>query len=521
MLEQVDLSLSLPKKEYGRLLEPLGYRLGELQRKCRSSGVPIVVVLEGWDAAGKDGAVNQLMRLIDPRGFKVYAMSVPSKSERMRPFLWRFAIRMPHRGFMVIFIRSWYGRVLEERVEKLVPESEWRRAYDEINSFERQLADDGTVIIKFWLHISKKEQAKRLRRTEKDPYESWKVTPASWESHKQYRGYIKAVEDMLQQTSNPAAPWTVIESEDKYFGRLKIYETLARAMEGALAQRERQAKGKKAYGSQVEPSAYRTLVLRSERFLKRYDLSKKIKSFKDYKERLERLQKEARQMQNRLFLAQTPAVIVFEGWDAAGKGGAIKRLVAQLETRRFEVVTTYTPTQEELAHHYLRRFWKNIPRAGFLAIFDRSWYGRVLVERVEDFCPAEAWQRAYQEINEFEKMLADYGTVIIKFWLHIDKEEQLRRFKAREKTPHKRWKLSDEDWRNRGKWEEYEMAVADMIQKTSTTYAPWTVVASNDKYYSRVKVLETFVQTISARPTMPKGDNPPTAFPYFDSGSEP
>jgi polyphosphate kinase 2 (PPK2 family) len=325
---------------------------------------------------------------------------------------------------------------------------------------------------------------------------------------------------MLQQTSNPAAPWTVIESEDKYFGRLKIYETLARALEEALARHERLAKVKKVYGVQVDPSSFRTLVLRSERFLKRYDLSKRIKSNKEYKERLERLQKEARQMQNRLFLAQKPAFIVFEGWDAAGKGGAIKRLVAQLETRRFEVVTTFTPTQEELSHHYLRRFWKNIPRAGFLAIFDRSWYGRVLVERVEGFCPAEAWQRAYQEINEFEKMLADHGTVILKFWLHIDKDEQLRRFKAREKTPYKQWKLSDEDWRNRGKWEEYEMAVADMIQKTSTTYAPWTVVASNDKYYSRVKVLETFVETVSARLAGRKGNNPP-ADPYPDSGSEP
>jgi len=265
----------------------------------------------------------------------------------------------------------------------------------------------------------------------------------------------------------------------------------------------------KSYGFHVDPSAYRAIVTRSERFLKRYDLSKKVKSFKGYKEQLGRVQREARQVQNQLFLAQMPAVVVFEGWDAAGKGGAIKRLVAQLETRRFEVLTPHPPTNEELAQHYLRRFWKNIPRAGFLAIFDRSWYERVLLERVEGLCITEAWQRAYKEINEFEKVLTDYGTVIIKFWLHIDKDEQLRRFKAREETPEKRWKLTDEDWRNRGKWEEYEMAIADMIEKTSTTYAPWTVVASNDKYYSRIKVLETFVQTISVKLSERRGGNRP------------
>ena len=499
MLEQVDLTLNISKKEYNKLVEKLGYRLGDLQRKCRDAGIPIVVVLEGWDSAGKDGSVNQLVRLIDPRGFKVYATDLPTENERMRPFLWRFAIRMPHRGFMVILIRSWYGRVLVERVEKLVRESEWRRAYEEINAFERQLVDDGAVLIKLWLHISKKEQARRLRRLEKDPFESWKVKPASWESHEKYRAYVKAVEEMLQRTSNPAAPWTIIESEDRYFGRLKTYETLAGAMEGALAERQRSAQVEKSYGFHVDPSAYRTIITRSERFLKRYDLSKKIESLKEYKERLGRLQREARQVHNRLFLAQMPAVVVFDGWDAAGKGGAIKRLVAQLETRRFEVLTPHPPTNEELAQHYLRRFWKNVPRAGFLAIFDRSWYARLLLERVEGLCTTEAWQRAYKEINEFEKMLTDYGTVVIKFWLHIDKDEQLRRFKAREETPHKRWKLTDEDWRNRGKWEEYEMAIADMIQKTSTTYAPWTVVASNDKYYSRIKVLETFIETVSTK----------------------
>jgi AMP-polyphosphate phosphotransferase len=499
MLEQVDLSLKIPKNEYNNLIEPLGYRLVELQRRCREAGIPIVVVYEGWDAAGKGGSVNQLMRLIDPRGFKVYGTEAPVEGERMRPFLWRFAIRMPSRGFMAIFIRSWYGRVLVERVEKLVNENEWRKAYEDINSFERQLADDGTVIIKFWLHISTREQRQRFEEMEKDPYDSWRAKPANWENRNQYKSYVKAIEEMLQQTSNPSVPWTIIEAEDKYFGRLKTYETLARLMENALIERERLAKMKIPYGFHIDPSAYRTIVLKSERFLKSYDLTKKIEDRKKYKERLGSLQMKARQMHNRLFLGHTAAVVVFEGWDASGKGGAIKRLVAQLDTRRFEVVTTFMPTSEELAQHYLWRFWKDIPKKGFLTIFDRSWYGRVLVERVEGLCPTEAWQRAYKEINEFEKMLVDERILIVKFWLQIDKEEQLRRFKTREDIPYKNWKITEEDWRNRGKWEEYEMAVADMIQKTSTTYAPWTVVASNDKYFSRIKVLETFIETVSTK----------------------
>lgn len=498
MLEQVDLSLSLKKSEFNRLVEPLGHRLLELQRHCRAAGIPVVVVFEGWDAAGKDGAVNRLMRLIDPRGFKVYAIGAPSASDRSRPFLWRYAIRMPHRGFMAIFLRSWYGRVLVERVEKIAGEAEWREAYDEIAAFERQLVDDGAVIVKFWLHVSRKEQKKRLKKLAKDPLESWKVKESNWENNRKYDEYVEAVEEMIQETSTPSSPWTIVEAEDRHFARLKIYETLARVMEEALARREAEREAEEERGFHVDPSKYRTIVLKSERFLKRYDLSLAIPSRSEYRKRLDELQTAARQAHNRMFLEKTAAAVVFEGWDAAGKGGAIKRLVAELDTRRFEVSTTPAPTREELAQHYLWRFWKELPRAGQLTIFDRSWYGRVLVERVEGLCAAEAWRRAYREINEFERMLVESGMVLCKFWMQIDKDEQLRRFKARQETPHKRWKITDEDWRNRGKWEEYEMAVADMIQRTSTTYAPWTVVESNDKHFARIKVLATFVDTVSA-----------------------
>ena len=496
VLEHTDLSLSIPKSEFDKLVRPLGHRLNELQRRCREARIPIIVLFEGWDASGKDGCVNLLMRLIDPRGFRVYAVGAPSKAEASRPFIWRYAIRVPHREFMAIFIRSWYGRVLVERVEKLIPEEKWRLAYDDIVAFERQLLDDNYVLVKFWLHISKEEQKRHLERMARDPFESWKVKPDNWRNNSKYKQYVEAAEEMFLKTSNPMSPWNIVEMECRHYGRLRVYETLADAMTAALDRRERNKMAKPAYGLPVDPTEYKAVVRESESFLKRYDLTKTVTPEK-YKTKLGKLQKQARRVHHQMYLDRVPAVVVFEGWDAAGKGGAIKRLVSALDTRRFEVVCIHAPDGVEKTHHYLWRFWKELPRAGLLTIFDRSWYGRVLAERVEGLCTTDEWQRAYREINEFEKMLANSGAVIIKFWLHLDRKEQLKRFKSRERAAYKRWKITDEDWRNREKWENYEPAVAEMIQKTSTTYAPWTVVESNSKYYSRLKVIETFVDTVS------------------------
>ena len=184
-------------------------------------------------------------------------------------------------------------------------------------------------------------------------------------------------------------------------------------------------------------------------------------------------------------------VVVFEGWDAAGKGGAVRRATAALDARAWQAIPIAAPTDEERAYHYLWRFWRHLPREGVLTIFDRSWYGRVLVERVEGFATPPEWRRAYNEINEFEEQLAEHGVVVVKFWMHITRDEQMRRFKERQTSPFKRWKLSDEDWRNRKRWDDYAQAVNEMIERTSTRVAPWTIVESNDKYYARIKVLQT------------------------------
>jgi len=229
--------------------------------------------------------------------------------------------------------------------------------------------------------------------------------------------------------------------------------------------------------------------------LETVDLAKKLTP-QDYRVQLIRLQVRLGELGFQVYKQQRPVIIAFEGWDAAGKGGAIRRLTERLDPRGYVVYPISAPKGDDAEHHYLWRFWRRLPEAGQIAIFDRTWYGRVLVERVEGFCKEEEWRRAYREINEFERQLVDYGVVLVKFWLHISQEEQLARFEARQETAYKAWKLTDEDWRNRGKWDQYAEAVEDMLLRTSTTIAPWSVVPANDKFYSRVFVLETVVKAL-------------------------
>jgi len=498
MLEKLDLSLKLPKSDYKSLITPLEYRLAALQRAFREKQIPVIVVFEGWKASGKGACINRLMRSIDPRGFKVHSLDVPSREDKLRPYLWRYATKIPRAGYMTIFQRSWYKQVLSDRVEGRLPPQMWEKAYDEIDAFERQLSDAGYVIVKFFLHISKNEQEHRFKKIEDKPAEAWRMTPEAWQEHHKYEEYVNAAEEMFLKTSTVEAPWTLVEAENKHFMRIKVFETLINAMETALEAHQTRAALKPVMGDPVDLKKYRTVLMNSQSFLAKYGENVTLER-DTYEKRLSRLQKEVRELHHRMYMERIGACLVFQGWDASGKGGAIRRLVSPLDPRGFEVVTISAPTEIELAHHYLWRFWTRLPKAGHLTIFDRSWYGRILVERIEGFCSREDWQRAYQEINEFEQMLTNFGMVIVKYWLHIDKDEQLRRFKAREKTPHKRWKITEEDWRNREKWEHYELAVADMIQKTSTAHAPWTVVKGNNKLHARISVIETFIHAISQR----------------------
>lgn len=497
MLEKVALNQKMGKKEYKEAMEQLEPRLSRLQRACRSAQIPVVIVFEGLDAAGKGTLISQLIGPLDPRGFQVFTTQKETDEEKFHPFLWRFWTRLPEKGRITIFDRSWYRRVLVDRFDGLTDDTRLNASFEEINSFERQLTDDGTIIIKFFLVISKKEQEARFKKLLDSKATSWRVSKNDIKRNKHYDEYLQMNEEMLERTDQAYAHWTIVESTDREYAAAKILSAVAARLEEAL--KEKQTKkilGKEQDAAKDNPEAlklpYATSVLGG------VDLSRSL-SKEVYKEKLNDLQKRIAILHSELYKKRIPVVLAFEGWDAGGKGGAIKRLTEKLDPRGYVVNPVCAPNDIEKSHHYLWRFWQNFPKDGHIAIFDRSWYGRVMVERIEGFCSEEEWKRAYREINEMESALANHGTVVIKFWMHIDKDEQERRFKERQENPEKQWKITDEDWRNRSKWDEYEAAVDEMLIHTSTTYAPWVVVEANDKYYARIKVLETVVKALEER----------------------
>jgi len=490
MLEKLDLSLKIDKQDYKNVTPDLEIRVGALQRRAYELKIPMIIVFEGWDAAGKGTLINKLLLALDPRGYTVHPTNPPTEEEVLRPFLWRFWIRTPEAGRIAVFDRSWYGRVLVERVDKIVKKKAWERAYGEIVSFERQLVDGGFVIIKFFLHITKKEQKKRFGKLRKNKSTAWKVTKDDYRHHRQYDQYFEATEDMLARTDTGFAPWTVVEAHDRRYATVKVFNTVIET----LARKIDRVEKKRGEPERDNVSSFQG-VNKTSSVLDKTDLSKRL-TRDEYGKALKEYQNLILELEHEVYLERVPVVIVYQGWDAAGKGGNIKRLVQKMDPRGYEVITTAVPNDVERAHHYLWRFWWKVPKAGHIAIFDRSWYGRVLVERVEGFCKEEEWRRAYREINEMEDQWVNFGTVLIKFWLHIDKEEQLRRFQERQNTAHKLWKISAEDWRNREKWDQYKEAVDEMLFRTSTSHAPWTVIESNSKLYARIKVLKTVVQEV-------------------------
>ena len=508
MLELVDLDQRISDEEYQAVFPDLQRELGECQRAAREAGLPVAVVFEGWDASGKGTLINRFTQALDPRGFKVYPISAPTEAERLHPWLWRFWNMLPAAGNWALMDRSWYGRVLVERIKGLAPKQQWKQAYDDIGQFERQLADGGTLLVKFWLHIAKDEQKRRFRRLLARHATAWKVGRQERRQHHRYDEWIEAIEEMIERTSTSQAPWTIVEATHGRTSRVKVFRTVLAAVREALDRRGLASKAPPAPApAKVEetpapaeapaPPAEAPAAPAAPTILDQVDLSLSVEPGA-YQQELEQLQKQLFRVEHKLYLARVAAVIVFEGWDAGGKGGAIKRLTRGLDPRGYEVVPVAAPNDEEKAHHYLWRFWRNVPKAGHITIFDRSWYGRVLVERVEGFCTEEEWRRAYEEINEFERQVAQSGTVLLKFWLQIDADEQLRRFREREQTDYKKWKITSEDWRNRNKRPQYEPAVVEMLERTSTPHAPWTILEANCKLHARLKALRTVVEALKA-----------------------
>ena len=481
MLETVDLSRSLKKKQAQNAVGELMCSIGEMQRHLSERHTAVVVILEGWAASGRGGIANRLLLALDPRGYSFHYPETPC-CPTGRPSLLPFQRLIPPVGRIAVFGRSFYDRA-------------WRGAADEVflrdvAAFERQLADAGVLVVKAFLHISREEQGKRLKKRMKDPKLSWNVEAGDIEENERYDERAAAAEAMLRATESEHAPWTVIPATDESYAAVAFLTCVRDAM-SAWLERAAPVPAPERRASRTTDAVLRSSMMTS------LDYSGDLDG-DAYEKRLEALQGRMHELGIAMMQSRLPGIVVFEGVDAAGKGGAIRRLTESLYPRCYDVVPVGAPNEWERAHPYLWRFWKEFPDDGKLVIFDRSWYGRVLVERVEGFCGERDWKRAYREINEMEGHLASTGVVIAKFWLQIDRDEQLRRFESRRDDPERSWKLTDEDWRNREKWGLYQEAASEMIVRTSTAQAPWTVVATNSKKLARVKVLSTIVDAIEA-----------------------
>jgi polyphosphate:AMP phosphotransferase len=508
MFRTAELGRTVPKETYHEAVPVLRAGLLEVQQKLRAAPFPVIVVFGGVDKGGKTETINRLNEWMDPRWLITRAYGPPSDEMAERPEYWRYWRDLPPKGRIGLFLSCWYSRPLLDRVNNRTSEADFDEALDRILAFEQCLADDRALILKFWMHLGKKAQKERLTKLEKDPLTRWRVSQTDWDHWHMYENFVAAAERLIMRTSTGKAPWQIVEGYDRRYHSLTVGQAVLDAVRKHLHESELHAQvvcelksrvGNDSQTQAAEADALASKVIQLPRvtILSRLDMRASVDK-KAYEKKLEEHQGTLNALCRRAKELGVSSIFVFEGWDAAGKGGAIRRVTAALDARDFQVIPIAAPTDEERAQHYLWRFWRHLSRAGRLTIFDRSWYGRVLVERVEGFATEAEWKRAYAEINDFEDQLVRHGIVLCKFWLHVTEEEQLARFKEREGIEYKRWKLTDEDWRNREKWGDYEAAVDDMVERTSTTLAPWTLVEANDKRSARIKVLATAGERLTA-----------------------
>jgi len=485
MFESAELGHKITKQVYARQEPKLREALLNAQFDlAQAKKFPVLILIGGVDGAGKSETVNLLSEWMDPRHIQTRAFGDPSDEEAQRPRMWRFWRELPPKGKIGILFGSWYTAPIVSRVLGQSDESGLKDSLEEIVRFEKMLCDEGVLLLKFWFHLSKKQQKTRMQELEKDPLTRWRVTKFDWDRLKMYDAFRQVSEQALRETSSATAPWTVIDGSDTRYRSLTVGKLLLDSMKTRLQKSSHQERR-----VQAPPLLTDNLGL-----LRDLDMTQKIAKEK-YETQLEKWQGRLNQLsRDRRYFKKHSLILLFEGSDAAGKGGAIRRITGAIDARHYQVVPVAAPTEEERAQPYLWRFWRQVPRRGRITIFDRSWYGRVLVERVEGFCGVADWMRAYGEINDFEEQMVRGGAIVCKFWLQISAEEQLKRFTLRQKTSFKRFKITDEDWRNRKKWNEYEQAVCDMIDRTSTDIAPWTLVAAEDKYLARIKVLKTIAE---------------------------
>ena len=472
------------EEELDERLHAARSKLSVLQMQIKEHGLPVLVLFEGWGTAGKGSVLGMVIKNIDPRFFKVATMDEPAEEERRKPFLYRYFVKIPVKGKLEFFDSGWMDEVVKDVLHDKIGEKEYKKKIESVKRFERQLTDNGYLVMKFFFQISRKEQKKRIEVLKENKDTRWRVSGDEDWQNMHYDKCMLVFDRYLNDTNSPADPWYIVDAKNRKWAELQVLETLVSGIETALKN-----------SNLAVPLLQNVFPLEKIPKLSEISLDKEL-SEEEYKKELKNLQSKLSELHNKLYRRKIPVVIAYEGWDAAGKGGNIKRITGALDPRGYEVHPIASPEPHEKARHYLWRFWTRLPKTGHIAIFDRTWYGRVMVERLEGFCSENDWKRAYNEINEFEKELHDWGAVIIKFWVQIDKDTQLERFNERQNTPQKQWKITDEDWRNREKWDQYEDAVNEMIQKTSTTYAPWHILESVDKRYARIKALKIVIEEL-------------------------
>ena len=478
----------MPEKEEIKIrLQTARSQLYDFQMKIKEHKIPVIVLFEGWGSSGKGSTIGKVIKNIDPRFFKVVSMQKKTEDDKRKPFLYRHFAKIPEAGQFVFLDTAWMDEITEERLHGTISEDVYANRIESVRRFERQLTDNGYLVMKFFLHISKKEQSRRIAQLEHQKDTTWRVSKKDLWQNEHYEKCMDVFSGYLKNTNMPSAPWYIIDAKSRKWTEVQILETLTQGIEIALSNHQ-----------MAVPLLQNVFPLKKMPLLCDIPLDKCMEE-DVYKKELKQLQQRLGELHNRLYRKKVPVIIAYEGWDAAGKGGNIKRITGALDPRGYEVHPIASPEPHEKARHYLWRFWRAMPKAGHIAIFDRTWYGRVMVERIEGFCTEKEWKRAYGEINAMEQDLVNAGAIVLKFWMQIDKDEQARRFKARQENPKKQWKITDEDWRNREKWDQYEVAVEEMLEKTSMPHAPWIVVEGNDKYYARIKVLECVTEAIEKR----------------------
>lgn len=462
LLDEDELSLNLIEAQY--FLK---------DTRDQNNAKSVLVLVNGIELAGKGEAVKQLREWVDPRYLLVKA-DAPIMFNQKQPFWQPYARFIPAEGQIMVLFDNWYSDLLATalHVSKPLDETQFDAYIEDMQAFEQDLRNNHVDVVKVWFDLSWKSLQKRLDNLDPSEIRWHKLHGLDWRNKKQY--------DNLQNLSQRfIKDWNIIDCENEKARNQQFAQIILAALKDCP---KHPTEAKTTWKQAAIPE----LLLHPE---------KQPTTKEDYKKELKELSVKVAEA---LRFDDRKAIVVFEGMDAAGKGGAIKRLVKNLDPREYDIHSISAPERYEMRHPYLWRFWTKLQTDEDIRIFDRSWYGRVLVERVEGLVSEQEWQRAYEEINRFEKDLANSQTVVIKFWLAISKDEQAARFKAREETPNKRFKITPEDWRNREKWDAYLDAAADMFEKTSTSYAPWHIIAGNDKNTGRLAILRAILKQLRA-----------------------